>query len=64
MTAAAFKARLRAQGKTITQWAEENGFKRLDVYRVLNGVYKCHYGTAHDIAVRAGLKAGDDRLAA
>lgn len=66
MTSASFKARLRAQGKTITQWAEENGFKRLDVYRVLNGVYKAHYGTAHDIAVKAGLKAnpGSDQLAA
>lgn len=59
-----FKARLRAQGKTIGQWADENGFKRLDVYRVLNGVYKAHYGAAHDIAVKAGLKADPTQLAA
>lgn len=64
MTSQTFKARLRAQGKTIGQWADENGFKRLDVYRVLNGVYKAHYGQAHEIAVRAGLKAAPDQLAA
>lgn len=64
MTSQTFKARLRAQGKTIGQWADENGFKRLDVYRVLNGVYKAHYGQAHEIAVRAGLKADPDQLAA
>ncbi len=64
MTSQTFKARLRAQGKTIGQWADENGFKRLDVYRVLNGVYKAHYGQAHEIAVRAGLKAAPGQLAA
>lgn len=64
MTAQTFKARLHAQGKTITQWAEENGFNRLDVYRVLNGVYKANYGRAHEIAVRAGLKTDPNKLAA
>jgi gp16 family phage-associated protein len=64
MTSQTFKARLRAQGKTIGQWADENQFNRLDVYRVLNGVYKAHYGKAHEIAVRAGLKADPDQLAA
>lgn len=64
MTSQTFKARLRAQGKTIGQWADENGFKRLDVYRVLNGVYKGNFGTAHEIAVRAGIKANPDQLAA
>lgn len=64
MTSQTFKARLRAQGKTIGQWADENGFNRLDVYRTLNGVYKAHYGKAHEIAVRAGLKGDPDKLAA
>lgn len=64
MTSQTFKAHLRAQGKTIGQWADENGFKRLDVYRVLNGVYKAHYGTAHEIAVKAGIKPAPYQIAA
>ena len=64
MTSASFKARLRAQGKTIAQWADENGFERLDVYRVLAGVYKGNFGKAHTIAVKAGLKADPEQLAA
>lgn len=59
------KNRLRAQGKTITQWAEEHQYPRAAVYRVLNGVDKCHYGRAHEIAVKLGLKsAAQDQLAA
>lgn len=59
------KNRLRAQGKTITQWAEEHKYPREAVYRVLNGVDKCHYGRAHEIAVKLGLKsATPDQLAA
>lgn len=50
------KAKLKAEGKTISQWAEEHGFKRNRVYRVLNGFDKCHYGLAHEIAVALGLK--------
>lgn len=65
MTVPRFKARLRSQGKTIDQWAKENGFPPAAVYRVLNGVYKGHRGVAHDIAVAAGIKSTDaDRLAA
>ena len=64
-TADTFKTRLRSQGKTIRQWAEENGFPPLAVYRVLNGVDKANFGRAHDIAVKAGVKAVEpDRLAA
>ena len=58
-TADTFKTRLRSQGKTIRQWAEENGFPPLAVYRVLNGVEKAHFGRAHDIAVAAGIKSRD-----
>lgn len=56
MTPKQIKDRLRQQGKTITQWAEEHGYSREHVYRVLNGVDKAHYGRAHEIAVAIGLK--------
>ena len=56
MTTSTFKTRLRRQGKTIRQWAEENGFPPTAVYRVLNGVDKANFGRAHDIAVKAGIK--------
>jgi len=56
------KANLRRQGKTISQWAEEHGYSRNSVYRVLNGIDKAHYGRAHEIAVKLGLKS--DQLAA
>lgn len=50
------RKQLRQRGVTITQWAAENGYSREAVYRVLNGVTKGHYGTAHEIAVKLGLK--------
>lgn len=56
MTPTRFKAHLRAQGKTIRQWAEEHGFPERAVYRVLNGLDKGNFGRAHDIAVSAGIK--------
>jgi len=65
MTVPRFKAWLRSQGKTIRQWAEENGYPPGAVYRVLNGVDKAHFGRAHAIAVKAGIKPpADERLAA
>lgn len=50
------KKQFHASGKTITEWAAENGYTRNEVYRVLNGQAKAHYGKAHEIAVRLGLK--------
>ena len=64
MTPDMFKASLRAEGKPITVWAKEQGFPILDVYRVLNGVYKAHYGRAHKIAVAAGIKPMPESKAA
>ncbi|MBF0192083.1 MAG: DNA-binding protein [Magnetococcales bacterium] len=46
----------RRRGITVTQWARENNFPLQDVYRVLNGRLKAHYGRAHEIAVRLGMK--------
>lgn len=56
LAAQAFKARLQAEGKTITEWAAEHGFPRGAVYRVMGGFDKAHYGQAHRIAVAIGLK--------
>ena len=56
LTADQVKEKFRRAGKTITQWALENGYTRNEVYRVLNGRAKAHYGKAHDIAVKLGLK--------
>ncbi|MDD5249664.1 MAG: DNA-binding protein [Rhodocyclaceae bacterium] len=66
MTSEQIKTRLRRQGITLTQWAKDHGYPRADVYRVLNGQYKCHYGRAHEIAVKLGMKAGagSDQMAA
>ncbi len=54
------KARLRRSGTTITQWALAHGYTRRQVYRVLNGVAKGHYGRAHEIAVALGLVVPDE----
>lgn len=58
------KQRFKQRGITVTQWSEENGFKRNAVYRVLNGFDKAHYGQAHDIAVALGIKATEESAAA
>lgn len=50
------KKTLKQRGITITQWAQNHGYRRDAVYRVLNGIDKAHYGQAHEIAVALGLK--------
>lgn len=50
------KARFADQGIPISSWADENGFRRSDVYRVLNGFSACKRGLQHEIAVKLGLK--------
>lgn len=64
MTPESFKSMLRSQGKTISQWAVERGFKPRAVYRVLNGLDKANFGRAHEIAVAAGIKAGNSEALA
>jgi len=56
LTALQVKENFRQAGKTISDWATENGYTRNEVYRVLNGQAKANYGKAHDIAVKLGLK--------
>jgi gp16 family phage-associated protein len=53
------RQQLRQRGKTLTQWAEERGYDRKAVYRVINGADKAYYGRAHEIAVALGLKVPD-----
>lgn len=55
------KQRLQMQGQTITQWALAHGYTRNEVYRVLNGQAKAHYGKAHAIAVKLGMKPADSQ---
>jgi len=43
-------------GVSISDWAKANGFKRDQVYAVLNGHTAGRRGTAHQIAVKLGLK--------
>lgn len=56
MTPEQAKNVLRAQGKTITEWAREHGYSRNYVYFVLNGQSKARWGKGHEIAVKLGLK--------
>lgn len=64
MSADQVKRRFQQQGITFTDWAATNGYKRSEVYRVLNGQAKAYYGRAHEIAVKLGLKADPEKLAA
>lgn len=64
MTPDQVRAHMRNQGKTLTQFANEHGWPRAAVYRVLNGTDKAHYGRAHEIAVKLGLKSPPKQLAA
>ena len=50
------KASFADQGIPVSQWADENGYRRSDVYRVLNGFSACKRGLQHEIAVKLGLK--------
>ena len=64
MTANKIREQFRQRGETITEWALKNGYKRNEVYRVLNGQCKAYYGRAHEIAVKLGLKSVPEQLAA
>lgn len=56
MTPEEVKAKFQSEGKTFTEWAQEHGYRRADVYRVLNGLSKAKRGLGHEIAVKLGLK--------
>lgn len=51
------RQRFRSEGKPLSQWARENGYPPIAVYRVMGGIDKGNYGRSHEIAVKLGLKA-------
>jgi gp16 family phage-associated protein len=57
LTADQLKAKFAQEGKTFSNWAETRGYRREDVYRVINGLTRCRRGKVHQIAVELGLKA-------
>lgn len=56
-TAEQVKREFEEKGLSFTQWAEENGYAREYVSRVLNGSVRATRGKGHEIAVKLGLKA-------
>jgi gp16 family phage-associated protein len=56
-TADEVKKTLYEQGLTLKEWAEKNGYKPVQVYRVMRGENKALYGEGHRIAVAIGLKS-------
>lgn len=50
------RAKFRANGWTLKQWARDNGYPPNRVYRVMGGFEKALYGKSHEIAVKLGLK--------
>jgi gp16 family phage-associated protein len=57
------KARFRAKGISIAEWARDNGYNKDRVYRILNGFEACTRGKSHEIAVKLGLKADPEKVA-
>lgn len=56
VTVEKLKENLIKKGKTLAQWARENGYAPRDVYLVVGGQRKGRYGKGHEIAVKLGLK--------
>lgn len=50
---------LRQRGITLSEKARQLGVKRTTVVDVLHGRAKGHYGEAHVVAVRLGIKDGE-----
>lgn len=50
------KQRFEALGTTVAEWADQNGFKRDQVYAVLSGRVSGRRGAGHQIAVALGIK--------
>ena len=44
------------EGKTLAQWARENGYTPRDVYLIVGGQRKGNYGKGFEIARKLGLK--------
>jgi gp16 family phage-associated protein len=57
LTPEQLKAKFVREGRTFSEWARQNGFPPVEVYKVVNGLSKGRWGRGHDIAVKLGLKA-------
>lgn len=58
------KELFQAEGVAISAWAEANGYSRHQVYCVINGQFKGHRGTSHEIALKLGMKLSAEQLSA
>lgn len=47
---------LSEQNITVAQWARDNGYTNIEVYRVLNGQSKCLYGRGKEIARKLDIQ--------
>jgi gp16 family phage-associated protein len=52
------------RGESIGTWADKHGFRRPDVYRVLNGQSPALRGNQHQIAVKLGIKPDPSKTTA
>lgn len=64
LTPAQAKANFKAKGIKVSDWATEHGYHAHAVYQVLNGLVRANHGTAHEIAVKLGIKPSPDQNAA
>ena len=64
MNAEQVKQQFRAEGRTLSGWARDNGYRPAEVYAVLNGFLKGRHGKSHQIAVKLGIKPNPEKLAA
>ena len=64
MTPQQVKAQFHAQGIPVSQWADAHGYRRSDVYRVLNGRTPAWRGQPHQVAVALGLKPSPSKTTA
>lgn len=58
------RQRFRQQGIPLSQWARENGYPPIAVYRVMGGIDKGNYGRSHEIAVKLGIKPNPSKTQA
>jgi gp16 family phage-associated protein len=54
------KQRLWRQGSTLKEWAEKNGYSARLVSDVVRGVNRGTYGKGHEIAVKLGMRKGEE----
>ncbi|WP_211452600.1 DNA-binding protein [Collimonas antrihumi] len=62
MTGDQVKRKLRQQGKTLRQWAQENDFDYILVSRIIRGVQKGNFGKGHEVAVALGMKQESETI--